>query len=107
LAVNDTAYNYYKPKAGQQFVITSVVASADAQVSNTADATVVIFEASSEGTAVVDKTLLQLAMVRFDQVALNPLNILVNTGKFVNAKTTDDDIHMTIMGYYVNEVKQS
>ena len=100
LAEDDTAYNFYKPRVGQQFVITGIIASADAQVSNTADATVVVYEASSTSTLTVDKTLLQLAMVRFDQITFSP-NILVREGKFVNAKTTDDDIHMTITGYYI------
>jgi len=47
------------------------------------------------------KTLFQLAMVEGDLVVLTPLNIQVAEGAYINAKTTDDDIHMTIMGYYV------
>lgn len=101
LAANDTAYNFYKPKVGEQFVITGLRAKADRQVSNTVDADVVIYEASSSTTLTVDKILHQEAMIRGDSVTLNPTNILVNAGKYVNAKTTDDDIHMTIMGYYI------
>ena len=43
-------------------------------------------------------------MVRGEKSELFPLNILVAPGKYVNAKTTDDDIHMTIMGYYISEL---
>ncbi len=101
LAEPDTAYNFYKPKTGQQFVITGIRAKADRQVSTTVDADVVVYAASAEDTTTVDKVLYQEAMVRGESATLIPLNILVAAGKFVNAKTTDDDIHMTIMGYYV------
>ena len=32
------------------------------------------------------------------------LNLLVNVGKFINAKTDDDDVHMNILGYYADRV---
>ena len=28
----------------------------------------------------------------------------LNEGKFINAKTDDDDVHMNILGYYVDKV---
>lgn len=103
LAVANTAYNFYKSQSGRQFVVTCIRAKADRDVSNTVDAVVVIYEASSETTTTVDKILHQEALIRGESVTLIPLNILVAAGKYVNAKTTDDDIHMTIMGYYVPE----
>ena len=99
LAEPDTAYSFYKPKPGQQFVMTLIRAKADRQVSNTDDADVVIYEADSDGATMVDKVLHQEAMVRGESVTLQ-MNLLVAPGKYLNAKTTDDDIHMTIMGYY-------
>jgi len=104
LAANDTASNFYIPKSGMQFVVTGIVAKADKQVSGTVDATVVVYEASSEVSTTTDKVLFQMAMVEGDLLSLLPLNILVNAGKFVNAKTSDDDVHMTIMGYYIPEL---
>ena len=107
LAEPNTAYNFYKPISGQQFVITGIRAKADRQVSTTVDADVVVYEASAEGSTaglVVDRILHREAMVRGESFTLLPMNLLVNAGKFVNAKTTDDDIHMSIWGYYVSEV---
>ena len=101
LAEPDTAYNFYTPKAGQQFVITGIFAVADKQVSGNASATVIIYEATGEAETTISKVLLQTAMVQ-DQIQLfTPLNILVREGRFINAKTDDDDIHMTITGYYI------
>ena len=107
LDVDDTAYNFYPPRGNRQFVITGIYAVADKQVSASASASVVIYEATSITDTVASRVLLQTAMVQ-DQVQLfAPLNILVNRGTFVNAKTTDDDVHMTITGYYIPAVDRS
>jgi len=101
LATPDTAYNFYTPEPEQQFVITGFIAKADKQVSNTVDAQVVIYEGLYNDTIIVDKVLFETAMVSGDNIVATPLNILVSEGKYVNAKTSDDDIHLTIMGYYI------
>lgn len=101
LATDNVAFNFYTPKAGKQFVVTGISAVADKQVSSTVSADVVVYEATSSSTTTVDKILFQTAMVQDQINILIPLNILVTAGKYINAKTTDDDIHMTIMGYYI------
>ena len=101
IGTDNTAVNFYGPKAGFQFVITGVVLKADAQVSTTTDAAVVIYEASTATTTTADKVLFQTAMLKSDQVAVTGMQLLVNKGKYVNGKTSDDDIHATILGYYV------
>jgi hypothetical protein len=97
----NTAYNFYGPRPDSQFVMTGFIAKADKQVSSTVDATVIIYEADSESTTTVDKTLFQVAMVEGDLVIPTPINILVRPGKYINAKTDDDDIHMTVIGYFI------
>lgn len=104
LDVAGTAYKFYDPKPGQQFVITGVLAFADKDVADNSDTEIVVYEATSDSTATVDKTLLQFGMGKLTSIPILPLNILVNEGLFVNAKTGDDDIHMTIMGYYIPRI---
>lgn len=101
LAAANTAYNFYTPKAGEQFVITGVFAVADKQVSSSVSADLVVYEATADDTTSVSKVLIQTAIVQDQIQAIMPLNILVSEGKYVNAKTTDDDVHMTIFGYYI------
>jgi hypothetical protein len=62
---------------------------------------VVVYEGTSATTTTVSKTLFQIEMAQVSNIALTPINILVDSGKYVNAKTDDDDVHMTIMGYYI------
>jgi hypothetical protein len=100
----NVAYNFYEAKAGKQFIITVIRAKANRLVSSTADASVVIYEATSDSTTTESKVLHQEAMVRGESVTIS-CNIAVNEGVYVNAKTDDDDIYMTIMGYYINTIK--
>ena len=102
LAEDDTAYNFYEPQPNKQFVVTGFVLKADKQVSGTVDADVILYEADEADTTDVTKVLFQAAMVQGDLITMTPLNILVNEGKFINGKTTDDDIHVTIMGYVID-----
>ena len=104
LAEANTAYNFFEPKDGKQFVITGMYAKADKQVSSTTEATVVLYEGDSSSTTTVDKTLFSAAVLQYDQISITPMNLLVTAGKFVNGKTTDDDVHVTLFGYYVPEV---
>lgn len=103
LAEDDTAYNFYEPKPMQQFVITGFSMKADRDVSTTVDAEVIIYEATNTTETTVSKVLFQEAMVRGERTSLTT-HILVNSGVWINAKTSDDDIHMTIMGYYIPEL---
>jgi hypothetical protein len=102
LDVINTAYNYFKPLAGKQFVITTIVVFADKDIANNSATEIVIYEADAPDTTTPTKILLQFGMGQLTTLPIVPLNLLINKGKFVNAKTNDDDIHMTIMGYYID-----
>lgn len=101
LGTAGTAANFYKPKANQQFVIDGVIATADKQVGANEDAVVTIFEATDDTTSTQDKVLLTFVMTQSSSLALSKLNILVSEGKFVNAETDNDDIHLNILGFYI------
>lgn len=104
LAEIDTAYNFYATKAGQQFVITGIVAYGDKQVNANSNATVVVYEATNTDVITVSRVLMQFEIGQNQGLPLTGLHILVNPGVYVNAKTDDDDVHMTIMGYYIKEL---
>lgn len=104
LATINTAYNFYAPKTGKQFVVTGMYYNADQQVATNVGATVIIYEADTASETTVDKVIHQDDMIRNDRVTISGANILINEGKYVNAKTDDDDIHMTITGYYIPKI---
>lgn len=101
LATINTGVNFYAPSPVQQFVITGMRIKANRDVSNTVDAEIIIYEAATSDTTTVDKILHQEALVRGEGADLFPLHILVSEGKFINAKTDDNSIFITILGYYI------
>lgn len=104
LAVDNTAYNFYEPKPEKQFVITGFLAVGDQQITANANANVVIYEAGDTSTTTVDKILIQFVIKQDQSIPAIGLRVLVRPGKFINAKTDDDDVHMTIMGHYIDQV---
>ena len=103
LDATTTAYNFYSPLPGKQFVVTAIFAYGDKQVGSASNATVEVYEASSTTETTVDKIIMQFEIGQNEFHSFTSLNLLVNAGKFINAKTDDDDVHMNILGYYVDE----
>lgn len=100
--LDNTAYNFYVPKFGQQFVITGMIVKGDKQVASNTNATVIVYEATSVDTTTADKVIVQFEVGQNESIPVPRLNFLVSKSRWVNAKTDDDDIHMTILGYYVD-----
>jgi len=100
LDVINTAYNFVEPSMGHSIVITDVIFTANKNVSVN-DATVSLYEAESIDTTVSVKDILNLEMIKQSNLVLTSLNMIVSEGRFVNAKTDDDDVFVTIMYYKV------
>lgn len=98
--VDDTAFNFFDPEAGKQFIITTVVLDADRNVGQDG-ASVVIYEASADNSTVVDKTLFQFDIPKNGNRTMTNQLSKVNEGKFVNGKTNDNNVLGTIAGYYI------
>lgn len=100
LDVINTAYNFVDPVMGKNIVITDIILTANKNV-GAGDATVVVYEANAPDTTTSDKDIINLEMIKQSNLALTGLNMIVSEGKFVNAKTDDDDVFVTIMYYRV------
>lgn len=101
LDTDNVAFNFYPPVVHKQFVVTAIRIKANRDVSNTVDASVVIYEAVSPTTTTEARVLHQDALIRGEGTDLVPLNLLANSGVYINAKTSDNSIFMTIFGYYI------
>lgn len=98
------AFSFFPPIAGQQFCITLMYYRAGQSVNPTTDADVIVYQDDEiDGTAAAaDDVLHQDALVKGASATL-PALLLVDAGKFVNAKTSDPTVSMTIMGHYIKE----
>jgi hypothetical protein len=102
LDVINTAYNFYKPNGREQFVITGFFAYADRDVNPTTNATVIIYESDQEDSTTENRVLFQFEIGQNQSAPFPNIRVLCNKGVYINAKTDDDDIHLTILGHYVD-----
>lgn len=103
MALINTAYNFALPRAGKQFILTGFIAVSDKNI--TADALVEIYEADSETSTTVLKELPKFTLTKNSNVSPTPLRTKVSPGVFVNAKTDDENIYLTMFGYYINSIE--
>ncbi len=99
LDVNDQVYNFFRPKAGQQLIITGITASANRNV--TTQTQVDIYEATSATSGTISKQIRSLDIAKLERSIEQGLNEEIRPGAFINAKCDDDDVLLTISGYYI------
>jgi len=104
MSLTNTAYNYYEPKSKSQFVIKSIVVFANKDINDATDTNIEIYEATSDSETDVSKTLLKFGMAKLSVLPIVPLNILVTEGVWVNAKTDDNNILLTITGNFIDVI---
>jgi hypothetical protein len=103
LDTDDAGVTFFAPIADQLFVITDVIADADRNVGATG-VTVQIYESNDRDSATVARTILQFDMVKQSSKIITGLNFVSSqTGRFINAKMDDNNVALTIAGYYIDE----
>ncbi len=99
LNANNTAFNFYKPKAHMRFVITGILLTASSGVVQSA--LIDVYEGTSATDIVIEKSILHVEILKNDFRDITPMNVVVREGKWLNAKTDDNNIFITITGYYI------
>lgn len=97
----DTAFNFFKPRAGERFVITSILINTNKDI-GVNGATVDIYEASSDSSTSIDKQLLRIIPLKNETIVATGAFVAVNEGKFLNGKTDDATVNVTLGGYYID-----
>lgn len=98
----NTAYNFFGPRGREQFVITGFLMYGDKQVNSSTNATVTIYESSQPDSTTEDRVLVQVEVGQNQSIPFPNIRILCNKGVYLNGKTDDDDIHITIFGHYID-----
>jgi hypothetical protein len=104
LDVDDTAFNFYKPLPSQQFVITGIYLEARSNVQATAS--VHVYEGTTADDTIVNKSIFLVEILKNADRQLSPLNILVTEGRWVNCKSDDSTVAVSITGYYIPVVQE-
>ena len=101
MTVDDQVYNFTTPKAGQQFVITDIVAAGDKNVTASTGVEIAIYE-STTSDGISSKDIITLDINRLGGANLIGLNLITTTGTYINATMDDNNVNLTILGYYVD-----
>jgi len=96
----NTAYNLLHPAMGQGIVVTDIIITGARSVGANG-AEVAIYASEVEDTLVADLDILTVDIIKQTVTPLIGLNLLVPEGLFINAKTDDDDVYITLMYYRV------
>lgn len=97
----DTAFNFLAPESGKSIVITDIIVSTGQLISPTDPAEIEIYEADAIDSLDLLQGIVSPRLVRGGSLTLTGLNLLVPEGRWVNAKTDDTSIFITIMFYRV------
>lgn len=97
-----TITNFIKPRAGEQFILTGMYASADRSVA-AAGELLEIYEAPTDDSGTQDKLLFSVDLARQGNANPTVPPGRINIGKFINADRTNSTgtITVTIWGYFI------
>lgn len=96
-----TAGNIAEPRANNNFIITGMLLYANRNV-GVNDAHLTIYESvDGPATDTETKVILETDIAKQTSRDIPALNIEVTEGMWLNAITDDDDILITVLGYYV------
>lgn len=102
LGTANVAVNLIWPKANHIFVVTACILTGNKSIDPNTDATVIVYEATTDITATVTETILQVQLPRSEHIILTGLNLITRMpSSYINAKTDDDDVNVVLMGYYL------
>lgn len=101
LGVAATPVELVPPKPMKFIVLTDLILTANRLI-GVNDATVTLYESDVSGAAqgAGDRTVFTVEMIKSSNIVLTGLNWKVNTGKYLNAVTDDDDIFVNLACYY-------
>jgi len=103
LGTDDTVVNVVPAKADHVFCLTSLLLTGNKSINTNVDAVVQIYVASSETTAAADADVPLISVPVAQSSSRDITGILLETtiGKWINAVTSDDDVFVTVLGYYI------
>lgn len=97
--VIDTAYNFAPIISGKKMILQNVLIYGNKNVGPD-DATVVIYTADDPESLTPIDIILEFEIPKYGSRDITSLNLDLGEGVYFNAKTDDNDIYLTMMGYY-------
>lgn len=102
LSTINTGFEIVPPKTGKIFIITTIELYADKSV-GASDASVQLYESDESAVTTIVNPVFNTEIPKVRDRVLTGLNVQVSSGKFLNAKTNDNNIYVNVAGYYVDD----
>ena len=100
LDTDDAAFNFIEPTQNQRVVITDVIITTDRFIGvNGADISIYAADAPDATTIPEGGSVFDVNLLSNSSLVLTGLNIITDKGVWINAKTSDNNVNMTI-GFY-------
>lgn len=100
MSIINTAYSFAFPVVGKRMRLQNILIYGNKAI-GTNDASIVIYTANSATSTDIIETILELELPKYASRDLIGLNREIGEGLFLNAKTNDITVFLTMMGYYV------
>ena len=98
-----TAYNFSEPRTGKKGVITDIIITGDKNIgANGSLIEIYCADSATDTTALVD--ILSVTLAKNASLVLTGLNWQIAGGVWVNAKMDDNNVGITLAGYYINDI---
>ncbi len=101
LDVDATPVEIVAAKGGFIFCITGIILTGNKGISTSVDALVDIYTSTDSASATAVTTILSIPIARSSQTVITGVLLETEAGHFINGKTSDDDVLVTILGFYV------
>ena len=101
LGVNDAVVNIVPARSNRIFCVTAIILTGNKAIDPNTDAVVNIYTAVNETSATAVSTLITLPVARSSQTILTAILVESGEGEYINGKTSDDDVFVTILGFYL------
>lgn len=101
LDIANTPVNVVPGKGGKIFCVTAIILTGNKGIDVNTDAVVDIYTADDPLSATAITTILNIPVQRSGQTIMTGILLESGLGNFINGKTSDDDVLVTILGFYV------
>lgn len=98
----NTAYNFAPIVTGKRMILQNILVYGNKNVGIN-DATVTIYTADALESTTPIRTVLEFEVPEKQSRDIIGLNLDLGSGVFLNATTDDNDVFLTMMGYYVDD----
>ena len=101
LGVDNTPVEIVPARGKESFCITGIIMTGNKNIATGTDAVVTIYEATHADTATSVNDLFIIPIARSSQSIITDILIEGMVGHVIMGKTTDDDVLVTILGFYL------